>query len=53
MTKDDELLLTESGREEMKGLGRRWKNRLKKLVNEMVVDTKTFGFTDTQRTREI
>ena len=52
LTTDDELLLTESGMEEMKGLGRRWRNRLKKLVDEMGVDNKTFGFTDTQRTIE-
>ena len=52
MTTDDELLLTESGMEEMKGLGRRWRTRLKKLVDEMGVDNKTFGFIDTQRTIE-
>ena len=52
LTADEELLLTESGMKEMTGLGRRWRNRLKKLVDEMEVDDKTFGFTDTQRTRE-
>ena len=52
LTPADALLLTESGKEEMRGLGRRWKNRLGNLTDLMVVSEETFGFTNTQRTKE-
>ena len=52
LTSDDELLLTESGIEEMKGLGRRWRSRLPYLVDQIVLTNNTFGFTNTQRTKE-
>jgi len=52
LTSDDELLLTESGMEEMKGLGKRWRKRLQNLVDKMLINNNTFGFTDTQRTKE-
>ena len=45
---EDDSLLTESGREEMVGLGSRWRRR----VPGVVMVTEEIGYTDTQRTRE-
>ena len=35
LTSKDALILTKSGEKEMLGLGRRWRNRLKHMVNHM------------------
>ena len=49
LTEDDDSLLTESGEDEMSGLGGRWRNRLGSININV---TQEFGFTDTQRTKE-
>ena len=53
LTSDDELLLTESGMEEMKGLGRRWRRRLQYLVDQIVITNYTFKFKGTDITVKI
>ena len=45
LTEDDDSLLTESGEDEMAGLGGRWRNRLGSININV---TQEFGFTDTQ-----
>ena len=45
---EQKSLLTQSGEEEMEGLGRRWGTRLPGLQGKTI----TWGFTDTQRTME-